>query len=578
MPSKSSNPSAKAGSELSARQRVDAYATYVTSGEVLAGPWVRLACERHLRDVSRQGTGDFTYLFDDSRADHAVDFFEDVLRLPDLLDEDGNPRAFLLEPWQVFIIGSLFGWVDALGRRRFREAYMEIGKGNGKTPMCAGIGLYGLVMDCERAAEIYAAAADQEQAAILFRDAVRIVEASPDLAEIITPSGGEHIWKLDHKPSLSFFRTFSRESGSKSGTRPHMGLLDELHEHGTPQISIKVRAGAKRRDQPLFVEITNSGFDRTSICWEHHEHSRKVVQGFTPDEQWFAYVCALDEGDDPLRDESCWLKVNPNLDVSVPRTYLRTQVKNALGLPGEQNTVLRLNFCVWTEQDERWLDMHVWDACGATVDIESLRGRECYAGLDLASTRDVTAFVLVFPDDDGTFDVLPYFWVPKETMHDRVSRDRVPYDVWAREGNLRTTDGNVCDYDRVREDIREIAEQFDIREIAYDRWGATQLVTQLTADGANMFPLGQGFASLSSPTKELDKLIASQSIRHGKHPVLRWMAGNVAIEQDAAGNIKPSKKKSTEKIDGIVALVMALDRASRQSHGSVYDTEGVFVV
>jgi phage terminase large subunit-like protein len=346
------------------KNRVDAYATAVVAGEILAGPLVRW----RVNAISATGPTKTVYRFDAARrADHAIDFFETVLKLPDVLDDDGyaaavSPAAVAgVHRWESLRLGGC-----ALGYRRFREAYIEIGKGNGKTPLCAGIGLYGLVMDGERAAEVYAAAADQDQAQILFRDATRIAQASPDLWAILKPSGGDHIWQLEHKPSLSFFKTFSRESGAKSGTRPHIALLDELHEHGTPQISIKIRAGAKRRKQPLFVEITNSGFDRASICWEHHEHSRKVVEQTVGDEQWFAYVCALDEGDDPLTDRTCWPKVNPNLGVSIFDDYLERQVANATNIQAETNTVLRLNFCVWTQANFRAIDMGLWRACQPT--------------------------------------------------------------------------------------------------------------------------------------------------------------------------------------------------------------------
>ena len=258
---------------------------------------------------------------------------------------------------------------------------------------------------------------------------------------------------------------------------------------------------------------------------------------------------------------------------------MRVAAARAKAIPAQQNTFRRLYLNQWTEQDERWIDLAMWDVCGGAVDLDDLVGRECYAGLDLASTRDVTAFVLVFPDDDGRYDVVPYFWIPSDSMHERVTRDRVPYDQWARDEYLRITDGNVCDYDVIRGQIQELSERFDIREIAYDRWGATQLVTQLQSDGATCVPIGQGFASLSAPTKELDKVIAGGALRHGGHPVLRWMAGNVAVEQDAAGNVKPSKKKSTEKIDGIVALIMAIDRATRNlTTTSVYEEGEVFAV
>jgi phage terminase large subunit-like protein len=533
--------------------RVDAYAEAVISGGIVAGPLVRLACERHVND--RSGAG--VYRFDEARADHAIDFFETVLKLPDMLDDDGRPMPFLLQPWQAFIVGSLFGWVDRQGRRRFREAYIEIGKGNGKTPLCAGIGLYGLVMDGERAAEIYAAAADQDQAQILFRDAVRIVEASPDLWPIISQSGGEHVWKLDHKPSLSFFKTFSRESGAKSGTRPHMGLLDELHEHGTPQISIKVRAGAKRREQPLFVEITNSGFDRTSICWQHHEHSRKVVEGSLTDEQWFAYVCALDQGDNPLKDESCWSKVNPNLGVSIGYEYLRRQVANAINIQAEANTVLRLNFCVWTQADSRAIDMPKWRGCLPMPTEQELIGAPCFGCLDLGETDDFTAWGRLWVLTDGRVAVKMRYWVPRVALERYPNR---PYQEWERMGSLGVTDGDVTDYAVVRAQILADYRALGMQAIYFDPKTARETAQILEADGVSMVQMPQGFALNEGITRTL-ALIVSGHLCHGNEPILTWMASNLVVLTGIKGERRIAKERAADKIDGMAALVMGVQGA-----------------
>lgn len=571
---RSSGSKPNVASALSARQRVDAYADAVLAGAILAGPCVRAACARHQKDCARQGTAELPYLFNDARAQHIVEFFEQVLRLPDLVDEDGQPRPFLLEPWQVFIVGSLFGWVDAKGQRRFREAYIEIGKGNGKTPMCAGIGLYGLVMDAERAAEIYAAAADQDQAAILFRDAVRIADASPELGAILTKSGGEHVWKLDHKPSLSFFRMFSRDSGAKSGPRPHMGLLDELHEHGTPQISLKVRAGAKRRTQPMFIEITNSGFDRTTICWEHHEHSRKVAEGSVTDEQWFAYVCALDEADDPLHDESCWPKVNPNLGVSVTEAYLRAQVKNALNMPLEHNTILRLNFCVWTHAESRLIPMDKWALCKTEIPDAELVGAPCYAGLDLGQSDDFTAFIRIWLLSESRVAVRCRFWVPALTLQKYPDR---PYDVWRRQGILSVTSGEVTDLDLVERDVMQLCQESGVRECAYDKRFAEHMALHLRDAGVTMVDTPQGDHLHEALGHLLDWIVCGK-LSHGGHEILTWMAANaVSRVSTATGRMRLDKDKSADKIDGIMALTMATDRAFRNPLTSVYETRPALV-
>jgi phage terminase large subunit-like protein len=332
------------------------------------------------------------------------------------------------------------------------------------------------------------------------------------------------------------------------------------------------------RSQPLVLAISTAGFDRHSILYELYEHAKRVEEIPALDPTFLPWLYEAPPDAD-WTDESVWHAANPALGDFRSLEEMRIAAKRAAQIPAQQNTFRRLYLNQWTQQAERWLDMATWDQCQALVSRDALRGRPCYAGLDLASTTDLTALVLVFPDEDGGYDVLPFFWVPAETLRQRVSRDRVPYDQWRDADVLTVTAGNRCDYDVVREDIRALADEFDIQEIAYDRWGATQLVTQLEQDGASCVPIGQGFASLSAPSKELERLVLGGDLRHGAHPILRWMAGNVAREQDAAGNIKPSKKASTERIDGIVALVMALDRASR--HGaatSIYETEEVFVV
>jgi phage terminase large subunit-like protein len=560
VPSKSSKRkpvSAPSSSWSAFDHRADVYARRVlgdrTAGEpIVAGPLVRAACERHLRD--RKGIAGFW--FDAEAADHIISFFEHVLVLPDMLNEDGQPLPFLLQPFQVFIVGSLFGWRKTDGSRRFREAYIEIGKGNGKTPLCAGIGLYGLFMDNERAAEIYAAASDQTQAQTLFRYAVNMVKVNTELEADLHLSGGNEIWKIEHLPSLSFFRTFSRESGAKSGPIPHMGLLDELHEHGSAQISIKIRAGAKRRRNALFLEITNSGFDRTTICWQHHEHSRKILEGVIPDDsQWFAFVCNLDAGDDPLADESCWLKVNPNLGVSIGMDYLRRQVSNARNIPAETNTVLRLNFCVWTQANDRFLDSLQWQACGAlTVSEDELLDAPCFGAFDLGETDDMTAWVLVWVLDDGRVYVKCRFWVPRGAFTRFPDR---PYPEWERAGVLEVTDGESTDLSVVEEAIAEDARRYGPKEIGFDKYAARQMSQHLAGRGLQLVDVPQGFF-LSEAVKRLSALVVGGQLVHGNNAVLTWMADNAIIQHGNEKRIRLDKDESKDKIDGIVALVMAL--------------------
>jgi phage terminase large subunit-like protein len=539
--------------------RVDRYAEEVRDGGVLAGKLVKLACERHFRDRERAEGGGW-YRFSEEHADQILDFFEGVLRLPDVVDEFGDPQPFRLDvgtKFWAFVLGSGFGWVDARGLRRFREWYIEAGKGTGKTPILAGVGLYGLTMDGERAAEIYAAASDQDQASIMFRDGVRIAQASPDLDGELEYDGGAHIWQIRHPASLSFFRTFSRESGQKSGTRPHMGLMDELHEQPSPETSVKVRAGAKRRLQPIFAEITNSGYDRTSICWQRHEHSRRVLEQVVDDEQLLAYVCGLDEGDDPLTDESCWPKTNPYIGVSVSEDYLRRQVANAKSIPAETNNVLRLNFCVWTQQHTRGIPMDQWRACQPIPDESALVGLDCFGCLDLGETDDFTAWGRVWVLDDGGVAVKMRYFVPQSALERYPNR---PYAQWKRAGLLTVTPGEVTDYGIVRETILQDVADTGLLSIGYDTKTARETAQILMGAGVDMVPIPQGFA-LNESIRKLTSLVSLGQVRHGDDPILSWMADNSVFRDGPGGTKRLDKAAAAEKIDGIAALLNGIEVA-----------------
>jgi phage terminase large subunit-like protein len=582
---------------------VTQYALDVIEGREIAGPLVRAACKRHQDDLeSGPARGlEWRWLDDKGKATHgtgahAVNFFGDVLRLAGG-EYEGNP--FILHPSQVFIVGSLFGWINANGFRRYRVAYIEEGKGSGKSPLAAGIGLYMMTADKEQRAEVYAAAFHKEQATVLFRDAVAMRDQSPALERRIESSGGRgKEWNLAHLESGSFFRPISSESQGrgKSGPRPHCVLLDELHEHATPAMVNFMSAGRKNRRQPLIVEITNSGSDRTTICWSHHEYSEKVVRGIVANDTWFAYVCGLDvcesclaEGHsqpqdgckdcDDWRDRKVWKKSVPTLGVSLDESYLAEQVALATGIPTQENIVKRLNFCIWTESVKTWITSDAWNACPQDAKAEELLGRVCCGGLDLSATEALSSLVLAFPPatEDEPWKWLCWFWMPKELVAERQKKDKVPYQPWIDVGLIEDTPGDIIDYDVVRARIRELSQRYAILEIAYDRWNATQLVTQLQGDGLQMRPFGQGYQYISAPMKEVEALVRSQSLDHGGNPVLAWCVSNVHPDIDAAGNIKTNKGKSTGRIDGAQAGIMALGRAmlaDPNAGKSVYDTPG----
>lgn len=535
------------------QDRASDYARAVLAGDIVAGPWVRKACERHLCDLEEGAARKLRWEL--PQAHDAIAFIECLT----LADGEFAGLPFGLAEWQAFIVGSLFGWLRADGTRRFTTAYIEVGKGNGKTPLAAGLQLYRLVREAEPGAEVYSAATTRDQAAICFRDAKRFAEGSPALLRRLNVQE-----RVIHYPATGgVLRPLAAEGKALEGKRVSMAVLDELHEHPNSEVVDKMRRGTKGRRNSLIVEITNSGHDRTSICWDHHDLSRKVLDQVIENDGWFAYVCALDEGDDWLDDPGCWLKTNPNLGVSIPVEYLETQVQEARDMPTRRAGCARLNFCVWTEGAQSWIDMEKWRACNGAVDADALRGRVAYAALDLSSTADITAFVLLFPPltDDEQWRVLPRLWVPEATVGVRTRKSNVPYQSWVEQGFLQTTPGDIVDYEWIKAQIQRDAEAFELRPIAYDRWNATQLVLDLQALGIETVGYGQGYASMSAPTKELERMVLRGQLAHGGHPALAWMASNVALTQNPAGDVKPDKARSKDKVDGIVALIMALGRS-----------------
>lgn len=517
------------------------------------------------------------FYFDQRAAQVAVNFFERLLHHS---KGEWAGQPFILEDWQRDeIIRPLFGWKrESDGTRRYRIAYIEVPRKNGKSTLAAGIALLLLFADDEPGAEVYSAAADRDQASIVFDEAKRMVEGSPQLARrsemykrsIIMPG------------TYSAYRVLSADAHTKHGLNAHGVVFDELHAQPNRELWDVLTTSTGARRQPVTVAITTAGYDRESICWEQHEYARQVRDGIIEDETFLPVIYAADMEEDWL-DEEVWAKANPNLSVSVKLDYLRNEARRAKQVPAYQNTFRRLHLDQWTQQETRWLPMKDWNACATPVDQGLLRGAPCYGGLDLASTSDIASFLLCFPSEPGEeehFAWLPFFWIPKENMVERARKDRVPYDAWVRQGLITATEGNVIDYGYIIRDIEALGERFNIEEIAFDRWGAFQVSQALQGAGFTMVGFGQGFRSMAGPTKELLRLVLDGKLAHGGHPVLRWMADNMMVSSDAAGNVKPNKAKSREKIDGIVAGIMALDRAVRHlgKKRSVYEDRGLEVV
>lgn len=556
------------------------YVDDILSGAIPACRWIKLACERHRRDL--EDGHERGLHFDDRAARVAIAFFS-VLRH---WKGEWGGTPVTLEPAQQFWIWSLFGWKRADGSRRFRTAYLEVARKNGKTTIAAGVGLYLAFVDNEPGAEVYSAATKRDQARISHKDATMMVKSSPQLNRMI----GIYRDNLHQVNSGSKFEPLSADYNTIDGLNVHGVIADELHAWPQPELWGVLKTGTGSRRQPLMLAITTAGVDQQGICYGQREYVTRILKGIIQDDAYWGMIYTLDtkqdwpdlEIDDDWQDGTNWIKANPLLGVSKKLDTMRSDANEAANKPAELNHFLRWHLNIWTQAVTRWISPIHWAACGEyAVDATALAGRACYAGLDLSQTYDITALALVFPpeSEDEPYQVLMRFWLPEDNMLERVRRDQVHYDVWARLGYLRLTPGNVVDYDFILAEIAKLAEQYDIREIGYDRWGATLISQRLMEMGGDewVVPIGQGFASMSPPMRELGKLIAERRLAHGNNPVLAWMADNLVAREDAAGNLKPDKEKSREKIDGIVALIMALDRATRQAP-LIYDTEGLLIL
>lgn len=518
-----------------------------------------------------------TSAYDKSAADYAVAFIENLCHTKGTWA--GKP--FELIDWQEQIIRDLFGTLKPNGYRQFNTAYIEIPKKQGKSELAAAVALLLTCGDGEERAEVYGCAADRQQAAIVFDVAADMVRMCPALSKRVKILASQK--RLIYTPTNSFYQVLSAEAYSKHGFNIHGVVFDELHTQPNRKLfDVMTKGSGDARMQPLYFLITTAGTDTHSICYETHQKAKDIIEGRKIDPTFYPVIYGADESDD-WTDPKVWKKANPSLDITVGIDKVKAACDSAKQNPGEENAFRQLRLNQWVKQAVRWMPMDKWDKCAFSVDDDELEGRVCYGGLDLSSTTDITAFVLVFPplDEDDKYIILPYFWIPEDNLTLRVNRDHVPYDVWERQGYLQTTEGNVVHYGFIEKFIEKLGERFNIREIAFDRWGAVQMVQNLEGMGFTVVPFGQGFKDMSPPTKELMKLVLEQKIAHGGHPVLRWNMDNIYIRTDPAGNIKADKEKSTEKIDGAVATIMALDRAIRcgNDHGaSVYDDRGLLFI
>ena len=515
--------------------------------------------------------------YDKRRADFAVAFIEALKHTKGRWS--GKP--FKLIDWQEQIIRDLFGTLKADGYRQFTTAYVEIPKKQGKSELAAAVALLLTCADGEERAEVYGCAADRQQASIVFEVAADMVRMCPPLAKRVKILRSQK--RIIYSPTNSFYQVLSAEAYSKHGFNISGVVFDELHTQPNRALfDVMTKGSGDARTQPLYFLITTAGTDTHSICYEQHQKAQDILDGKKIDPTFYPVIYEAGQDDD-WTDEAVWHKANPSLDVTVPIQKVRDACNSARQNPAEENTFRQLRLNQWVKQSVRWMPMHVWNQNNTPVYLSELESRVCYGGLDLASTTDITAFVLVFPptDDDDKYTVAPWFWIPEDNLKLRVSRDHVPYDLWNSQGFLETTEGNVVHYGYIEKFIEDLGTRFNIREIAFDRWGAIQMSQNLEDAGFTVVPFGQGFKDMSPPSKELMKLALEGKLAHGGHPVLAWMVDNIHVRTDPAGNIKPDKQKSTEKIDGVVATIMALDRAIRCGNtpeaSSVYDSRGLLV-
>ena len=515
--------------------------------------------------------------YDKDAADYAVMFIESLCHTKGTWA--GKP--FALIDWQEQIIRDLFGVLKPNGYRQFNTAYIEIPKKQGKSELAAAVALLLLCGDGEERAEVYGCAADRNQAKIVFDVAVDMVRFCPALSKRVKILESQK--KITYLPTNSSYQVLSADVANKHGFNTHGVIFDELHTQPNRKLfDVMLQGSGDARMQPLYFLITTAGNDINSICYEVHQKAIDIAEGRKVDPTFYSVIYGAAEDED-WTDPEVWKKANPSLGITVGIDKVKAACESAQQNPGEENAFRQLRLNQWVKQSVRWMPMDKWDACAFPVSEDDLEGRVCYGGLDLSSTTDITAFVLVFPplDEEDKYYILPYFWIPEETLDLRVRRDHVPYDLWERQGTLMTTEGNVVHYGFIEKFIERLGEKFNIREIAFDRWGAVQMVQNLEGMGFTVVPFGQGFKDMSPPTKELMKLVLEQRIAHGGHPVLRWMMDNIFIRTDPAGNIKADKEKSTEKIDGAIATIMGLDRAIRcgnDTGASVYDSRGLLFI
>jgi len=557
--------------------RSTVYALDVVEGKIPACKLRIAACQRHLDDLVH-GPKRGLY-FSIARAKHVIQFFGYLRHTTG----KWYGQVFELADWQAFCVAVLFGWLwEKTRKRRFRLGYIEVPRKNGKSTFIAPIGLYMMTADGEAGAQVFSAATKADQAKIIFDEAAKMVRTSPVLRKRVR----DRAHHMDHPKSFSVFKYISADGKRLDGLNSHCNLVDELHAHPNRLLTDVLRTGTGAREQPLTLEITTAGSDPHSICREHHDYTVNVLNGVFENDGWFGFICSIDPDDDPF-DELSWQKANPNYGVSVFPDGLKAEFKEAEGSPAALAAKKRLYLNVWSQTAEIWLDIEKWRGCELVYDRASLRGRKCYIGLDFAAVSDITALVLVFPPIEAgePVKILPFFWVPEGTIEKRRVDQAVPYAQWLAEGLIFQTEGTATDYDAIEnfvigtEETDGLIDEFEIVEVDYDRYFSGQIIQHLEQKGVLCVSCGQGFVSMASPCRELERLILNSEIAHDGNPVMDWMIANTSVKSDPSGNlrpIKPDTRKDMRKIDGVVAMLMAIGRMISAEEEQIVTVDSIF--
>ena len=546
-------------------QDVEQYVSDVLSGKKVAGKSEIAAVQRYVNDKKR--ALDCGFYLDTKAGEKVINFIQKLKHTKG----KWAGKFLLLEPWQKFIVFNLFAWRKADGTRRFRYAYVEVARKNGKTALAAGIALYMLFAEKEPRAEVYSVATVKDQAKLCFNDSVAIVKQT-------SLSQRMRVFRdsILYEQLGAYFKPLSSDDGIHDGYSPYCVIVDEYHAHKDNGMLDVMRSGMAARTQPLVFIITTAGFNKNYPCYAYRQNAKNVMNGIVEDDSLFAIIFEMDAEDD-WTNPQCWAKANPNLGISVDYEYLAGEVKDAQNRPEAVRGVKTKNLNMWVDAETTWILDEMWQKCSGSLTLADVEGCKCWGGLDLSNISDITAFVLLFEIDDK-LALVPKFWIPEDKLQEKIAKENVGFAEWVQKGYVTVTPGNILDYDFVKADIMNLAEKYDVSSIAYDRWNSSQTIIQLQDEGLEMSPFGQGYGSMSAPSKEFEKMVLAGKIEHFGNPVLRWMLASTAIQTDPAGNIKPDKRKSSQKIDGIVASIMALGEmmtAKAKEEKNPYQSRGM---